>query len=92
MAQNKRLLLGKILRIDPVPSSGAYTVPKDNPFVGRPGRDEIWAYGFRNPWRFSFDPPTHQIAIGDVGDARYEEIDILPRRQGERRELRLVGL
>jgi glucose/arabinose dehydrogenase len=78
VAQNKRLLLGKILRIDPVPSSGAYTVPKDNPFVGRPGRDEIWAYGLRNPWRFGFDPPTHQIAIGDVGDERYEEIDILP--------------
>jgi len=81
VAQNKRLLLGKILRIDPLasPEGGrTYTVPPENPFVGRPGRDEIFAYGLRNPWRFSFDKPSGTIAIGDVGDERYEEVDILP--------------
>jgi glucose/arabinose dehydrogenase len=78
-AQNLDLLLGKLLRIDPAPSAGnPYTVPPDNPFVGRPGRDEIWAYGLRNPRRFSFDRPTKSIAIGDVGNNRYEEIDYLP--------------
>jgi hypothetical protein len=86
VSQNKRLLLGKILRIDPLPgppkgkggTRAPYTVPKDNPFVGRSGRDEIWAYGLRNPWRFTFDSSTHTIAIGDVGDYRYEEVDYLP--------------
>jgi glucose/arabinose dehydrogenase len=83
-AQNLDLLLGKILRIDPAPTAAAggstagYTIPPDNPFVGRPGRDEIWAYGLRNPRRFSFDRPTKTIAIGDVGNDRYEEIDYLP--------------
>jgi hypothetical protein len=55
-----------------------YAIPPDNPFLGRPGRDEIWAYGLRNPRRFSFDRPTETIAIGDVGNDRYEEIDYLP--------------
>src|SRR5262245_15649498 len=77
VAQNRRLLLGKILRIDPDPSGG-YSIPNDNPFVGRPGRDEIWAYGLRNPWRFAFDRPSGNVAIGDVGDAEYEEVDVLP--------------
>jgi glucose/arabinose dehydrogenase len=78
-AQNLNVLLGKILRIDPTPSAEApYTTPPDNPFLGRPGRDEIWAYGLRNPRRFSFDRPTKTIAIGDVGNDRYEEIDYLP--------------
>jgi glucose/arabinose dehydrogenase len=78
-AQNLDLLLGKLLRIDPRPSGDAsYTVPPDNPFVGRPGRDEIWAYGLRNPRRFSFDRPTGTIAIADVGNDRYEEINYLP--------------
>jgi hypothetical protein len=78
-AQNLNLLLGKLLRIDPTPSGRApYSIPPDNPFVGRPGRDEIWAYGLRNPRRFSFDRPTKTIAIGDVGNNRYEEIDYLP--------------
>ena len=55
-AQNTESLLGKILRIDPRPSGGQpFSVPSDNPFVGKPGRDEIFSYGFRNPWRFSFD-------------------------------------
>ena len=97
-AQDKRLLLGKLLRIDPLTqratSDGAteagdrkddgpreYTVPRDNPFVGKPGRDEIYSYGLRNPWRFSFDPATGLIAIGDVGDAMYEEVNILPLRK-----------
>ena len=77
-AQNKDVLLGKLLRIDPRQSGGrAYTVPADNPFVGRPGRDEIYSYGLRNPFRFSFDTTHKQprIAIGDVGQNRFEEID-----------------
>ena len=79
-AQNLNLLLGKILRIDPsaAPTGAPYAIPPGNPFVGRPGRDEIWAYGLRNPRRFSFDRPTKTIAIGDVGNDRYEEIDYLP--------------
>jgi glucose/arabinose dehydrogenase len=78
-AQNKRVLLGKLLRIDPRPRRGhPYTVPKSNPFVGRPGRDEIYSYGLRNPFRFSFDRVSGarpRIAIGDVGQNRYEELD-----------------
>jgi glucose/arabinose dehydrogenase len=82
VAQNKRSLLGKILRIDPrAVRRHPYTVPRENPFVGRPGRDEIFAYGFRNPWRFSFDRATGAMAIGDVGDERFEEIDYLPARK-----------
>ena len=79
-AQNKDVLLGKLLRIDPRPSRGKpYTVPASNPFVGRPGRDEIYSYGLRNPFRFAFDqtrkPP--RIAIGDVGQNQFEELDYL---------------
>jgi glucose/arabinose dehydrogenase len=78
-AQNKESLLGKLLRIDPRPSGGRpYTVPADNPFVGRPGRDEIYSYGLRNPFRFSFDTVSARqprIAIGDVGQNRFEEVD-----------------
>jgi glucose/arabinose dehydrogenase len=77
-AQNKDVLLGKLLRIDPRPSGGKpYSVPSSNPFVGRDGRDEIYSYGLRNPFRFSFDT-THgqpRIAIGDVGQDRFEELD-----------------
>ncbi|HEV2859081.1 MAG TPA: PQQ-dependent sugar dehydrogenase [Solirubrobacterales bacterium] len=73
-AQNKDVLLGKLLRIDPRPSGGKpYTAPADNPFVGRPGRDEIYSYGLRNPFRFSFD--GRRIAIGDVGQNQFEELD-----------------
>ncbi len=74
--QNPGTLLGKILRIDPRPSSGRpYTVPGDNPFVGRRGaRGEIWAYGLRNPWRFSFDAATGALWIGDVGQGDREEV------------------
>ncbi len=78
-AQNKESLLGKLLRIDPRPSDGRpYSVPSDNPFVGKPGRDEIYSYGLRNPFRFSFDTTTAaqpRIAIGDVGQNRFEELD-----------------
>jgi glucose/arabinose dehydrogenase len=78
-AQNKESLLGKLLRIDPRPSGGKpYSVPADNPFVGKPGRDEIYSYGLRNPFRFSFDTTTAaqpRIAIGDVGQNRFEELD-----------------
>jgi glucose/arabinose dehydrogenase len=78
-AQNKDVLLGKLLRIDPRPAGGApYTVPPSNPFVGRPGRDEIYSYGLRNPFRFSFDTVSTgqpRIAIGDVGQNRFEELD-----------------
>jgi glucose/arabinose dehydrogenase len=78
-AQNKESLLGKLLRIDPRPRGGRpYTVPADNPFVGKPGRDEIYSYGLRNPFRFSFDRVTAKqprIAIADVGQNRFEELD-----------------
>jgi glucose/arabinose dehydrogenase len=78
-AQNKEVLLGKLLRIDPRASGGQpYTVPASNPFVGKPGRDEIYSYGLRNPFRFSFDTVTSaqpRMAIGDVGQNRVEELD-----------------
>jgi glucose/arabinose dehydrogenase len=82
--QSLATLLGKILRIDPRPSADApYTVPSDNPFVGRfDARPEIWAYGLRNPWRFSFDGPTGDLWIADVGQDAWEEIDHAPARAG----------
>jgi len=76
-AQSLATLLGKILRIDPLPlGTSSYTVPTDNPFVGQPGaRAEIWSYGLRNPWRFTFDARTGDLWIGDVGQNAWEEID-----------------
>jgi glucose/arabinose dehydrogenase len=77
-AQNKDVLLGKLLRIDPRAGGGKpYSVPATNPFVGKPGRDEIYGYGLRNPFRFSFDRSHGQprIAIGDVGQNQFEELD-----------------
>jgi glucose/arabinose dehydrogenase len=76
-AQSLDELLGKILRIDVTPSATApYTVPSDNPFAGQSdGRGEIWSYGLRNPWRFSFDTDTGDLWIGDVGQNAWEEID-----------------
>ncbi len=78
-AQNKDILLGKLLRIDPRAAAGQpYSAPSGNPFVGKPGRDEIYSYGLRNPFRFSFDTvsaPQPRIAIGDVGQNRIEELD-----------------
>lgn len=79
-AQNLNSLLGKMLRIDvSKPSDGLpYSVPSDNPFVSRNGaRAEIWAYGLRNPWRFSFDPDTKELWAADVGQNSIEEIDII---------------
>jgi glucose/arabinose dehydrogenase len=75
--QSLETLLGKILRIDPQAAGGrAYSVPADNPFVGDPDAEpEIWAYGLRNPWRFSFDSKTGDLWIGDVGQSAWEEID-----------------
>ena len=75
--QDLNSLLGKILRIDPRPSgSSAYRAPADNPFVSRDGaRPEIWQWGLRNPWRFSFDSVTNDLWIGDVGQNVYEEVD-----------------
>jgi glucose/arabinose dehydrogenase len=79
-AQNLATRLGKILRIDPKGSaSGEYTVPADNPFASTAGCadgcDEIWSYGLRNPWRFSFDRLTGDLVIGDVGYLDWEEVD-----------------
>jgi len=72
--QNIHVLLGKMLRI--APTASGYRIPRGNPFVGRPGRDEIWDYGLRNPWRWSFDRATGDLWIGDVGQNRFEEIDV----------------
>lgn len=73
-AQNPRSLLGKLLRIKPR-ARGGYRVPRKNPFVGAGPRDEIYSLGLRNPFRFSFDRRTDTIAIGDVGQGEWEEID-----------------
>ena len=72
-------LLGKLLRIDPAASGGRpYTIPSSNPFVNRAGaRGEIYSYGLRNPWRFSFDRRTGDLTIGDVGQDQVEEIDFM---------------
>jgi glucose/arabinose dehydrogenase len=78
-AQDLDVLLGKLLRIDPRPAGDRpYSVPPSNPFVGRPGRDEIYSYGLRNPFRFSFDTVSAaqpRLAIGDVGQDKFEELD-----------------
>lgn len=77
-------LLGKILRIDPLaPGADGYDLPEDNPFFAMSSkRNEIWAYGLRNPWRFSFDRLTGDLWIGDVGQNKYEEIDVAWARDG----------
>jgi hypothetical protein len=80
-AQNRGRLLGKLLRIDPRPGGG-YRIPRSNPFVGRRGRDEVYAYGLRNPWRFSFDRRRGDLTLGDVGEAEVEEIDFVRNRRG----------
>jgi len=76
--QSLQTLLGKMLRISPRPSDGdPYGIPPDNPFVGQDGaRAEIWAYGLRNPWRYSFDRENGDLWIGDVGQSEREEIDV----------------
>ncbi len=73
-AQDTNTLLGALLRLD-VDGGTPYAIPPGNPFVGVDGRDEIWAYGLRNPWRFSFDRETGDLYIGDVGQDLWEEID-----------------
>ena len=77
-AQNPTLLIGKLLRIDIDAQSGGnnYSIPSDNPFIGDPNtRDEIWATGLRNPFRFTMDPETNSIWIGDVGQNAREEVN-----------------
>lgn len=82
-AQNRRELLGKILRIDVNHPSGnlPYSIPPDNPYKGNSNgyREEIYAYGMRNPWRFSFDEQTGMLWAGDVGQNRIEEVDIIEK-------------
>jgi glucose/arabinose dehydrogenase len=80
--QNLSTLLGSILRIDlsGLSGPGDYEIPADNPFVGIEGaREEIWAYGLRNPWRVSFDSETGRLWAGDVGQSSWEEIDIITK-------------
>jgi glucose/arabinose dehydrogenase len=82
--QNLTLPLGKMLRIDVDHEEPGrpYAIPADNPFLGRAdARPEIWAYGFREPWRFSFDPVNNDLWVGDVGQDRIEEVDVV--RRGE---------
>jgi glucose/arabinose dehydrogenase len=82
-AQSLGELSGKLLRLDPTPSGNkGYTVPATNPFVKRKGaQPEIWAFGLRNPWRFSFDRATGDLWIGDVGQYIIEEIDVIGLRR-----------
>jgi glucose/arabinose dehydrogenase len=75
-------LLGSILRLE-VRSDTSYTIPPDNPFVGQTNaRPEVWSYGLRNPWRFSFDRLTQDLYIADVGQDHFEEIDVAPSSAG----------
>jgi glucose/arabinose dehydrogenase len=87
--QDQNELLGKLLRIDPRASgASSYTIPADNPFVGMAGkRGEIWAYGLRNPWRFSFDRQTGDLTVADVGQREWEEIDFATTASGRGRGL-----
>jgi glucose/arabinose dehydrogenase len=83
--QNTNVLLGKILRIDPTQPAGGkqYSIPPGNPFAdGQGGAPEVWAYGLRNPWRFTFDPRNDDLWIADVGQGQWEEIDLLPSASG----------
>jgi glucose/arabinose dehydrogenase len=75
--QSLNTLLGKLLRID-VDGGNPYAIPPDNPFANGGGRAEIWAYGLRNPWRFSFDNHTGDLYIADVGQNIWEEVNFVP--------------
>ena len=88
-AQNHGVLLGKMLRIDtgdrvsPATYTGTYVIPTSNPFYSKKGyRKEIWALGLRNPWRFSFDNMGGKLWIGDVGQDKYEEVDMVSSAKG----------
>ncbi|MCX6351320.1 MAG: PQQ-dependent sugar dehydrogenase, partial [Bacteroidetes bacterium] len=76
--QNTKTMLGKILRID-VNTPTSYKIPVDNPFVKTQSKPEIFAYGLRNPWRFSFDRKTGKLFCADVGQDKWEEIDIIEK-------------
>ena len=77
-AQNLNNFLGKILRIDVNTNPEKYTIPHNNPFIGKKNvKEEIFCYGLRNPWRFSFDSLTGDLFIGDVGQNNWEEIDVI---------------
>lgn len=76
-AQDSTNILGALLRLD-VDGGVPYAIPPDNPFVGRTGADEIWAYGLRNPWRFAFDPVAELLYVADVGQSSWEEINVQP--------------
>jgi glucose/arabinose dehydrogenase len=83
-AQNLSRILGKLIRIDPRPGGG-YDIPSSNPFANRSGaRGEIYAYGLRNPYRFSFDRTRGSLTIGDVGQDEIEEVDFVPGSSGNR--------
>jgi glucose/arabinose dehydrogenase len=79
--QNLQTLLGKLLRIDVDASTPGkqYRIPADNPFASGGGLPEIWAFGLRNPWRFSFDNGTGRLFCADVGESQFEEIDLIQR-------------
>ena len=77
-SQDTNRLLGKVLRLN-VSGQNTYSIPTDNPFVNVPGADEIFAYGFRNPWRFSFDRATAALWLGDVGQGSFEEVNLVVR-------------
>jgi glucose/arabinose dehydrogenase len=76
--QDLNQLLGKIIRID-IDKGSPYQIPADNPFIGKQGRDEIWAYGLRMPWRLSFDKKTSELFCGDVGQNSYEEVNVIKK-------------
>jgi glucose/arabinose dehydrogenase len=83
-AQNLGRILGKLIRIDPRPGGG-YDVPPSNPFRRRDGaRAEVYAYGLRNPYRFSFDRRRGHLTVGDVGQSAFEEVSFIPGRGGGR--------
>jgi len=79
--QNTNTRLGKILRID-VDHGDPYAIPANNPFVNGGGKAEIWEYGLRNPWRFSFDKGSSNLYIADVGQDTWEEVDVVPANAG----------
>lgn len=79
-SQNPSTLLGAMLRID-VDGGDPYAIPAGNPFAGGGGRPEIWATGLRNPWRWAFDPPSGNVYIADVGQNRWEEVNVAPLTQ-----------